>query len=373
MVGDDVRREAEPEFGNPGQHFAFAGNGVGQHDIEGGQPVGCDHQHVLLADGEQIANFPLVNQWQAGDQFGPVLHGHGFLVGCDGRSGNYILVPRLVNPPGSPVISPSTNQSLGIPRHRWGKIIGGALGLMRGGLTGAIIGMLLGHMIDRLIWGLGSASRTRRVFFDSLFASLGHVCKADGRVTEVEIASAENLMRRMQLSEAERREAIRHFTLGKEADFDLEETLREFARFTMVRHDLRQMFLEILIEGAAVDGRVSSAEEAVLFRVSRGLHIPAQILSAMLSAYQATHGAGGRYAGPQAAVQSLTQAYATLGLKESATDAEIKRAYRKLVAQYHPDRLVSRGLPEEMMEKAKTRVREINTAYDRLKQARGIK
>jgi DnaJ like chaperone protein len=60
-------------------------------------------------------------------------------------------------------------------------------------------------------------------------------------------------------------------------------------------------------------------------------------------------------------------------LKEGASDADVKRAYRKLVSQYHPDKLVSRGLPEEMMEVAKTRVREINTAYDQIKAARGIK
>jgi DnaJ like chaperone protein len=62
-----------------------------------------------------------------------------------------------------------------------------------------------------------------------------------------------------------------------------------------------------------------------------------------------------------------------LGLEASATDAEIKKAYRKLVSQHHPDKLVSQGLPEEMMEIAKTRVREINTAYDQIKQARGFK
>ena len=72
-------------------------------------------------------------------------------------------------------------------------------------------------------------------------------------------------------------------------------------------------------------------------------------------------------------VAGLDQAYAQLGLTSKASDAEIKRAYRKLVSQYHPDKLVSHGLPEEMMEVAKNRVRDINTAYDRIKQARGFK
>ena len=62
-----------------------------------------------------------------------------------------------------------------------------------------------------------------------------------------------------------------------------------------------------------------------------------------------------------------------LGLDARASDQDVKRAYRKLVRQYHPDRLVSQVLPEEMMERAKARVRDINLAYDRLKQARGFK
>ena len=82
---------------------------------------------------------------------------------------------------------------------------------------------------------------------------------------------------------------------------------------------------------------------------------------------------GGRRQTAAQASQPLSQAYAALGIEQSATDAEVKKAYRKLVGQYHPDKLVSQGLPEEMMEMARKRVREINTAYDRVKQARGFK
>jgi DnaJ like chaperone protein len=69
----------------------------------------------------------------------------------------------------------------------------------------------------------------------------------------------------------------------------------------------------------------------------------------------------------------LQQSYAALGLKEDASAQEIKKAYRKLVSQYHPDKLVSQGLPEEMMEMSKKRVREINAAYDKIKVSKGIK
>jgi len=260
-----------------------------------------------------------------------------------------------------------------IPTHWWGKIIGGVLGLLRGGLGGALIGALIGHMVDRFILGMRQQGRMRGVFFQALFGALGCVSKADGRVTEIEIAAAETLMRRLQLGPEERRQAIGWFRAGKEPGFELEQSLREFRDFTAMRHDLRQMLLEILIEGASADGQVSAAEEAVLFRVSRALQIPAQLLTAMLYASRAARGQGPYRRATTARPDDLSRAYATLGLQPTATDADIKQAYRRLIRQYHPDRLVSQGLPEEMMEKARVRVSEINTAYDALKQARGIK
>jgi DnaJ like chaperone protein len=142
-----------------------------------------------------------------------------------------------------------------------------------------------------------------------------------------------------------------------------------------MRFDLRQMFMEILVEAAFGSGAPSPAEQAVLLRVARELRIPAQVFAAML---QARHGGARPGAGPGGSGGgvvrgTLEQAYAHLGLKPGASDAEVKRAFRKLVSQHHPDKLISRGLPEEMMELAKTRVSEINTAYEQIKKARGMK
>jgi len=263
-----------------------------------------------------------------------------------------------------------------IPRHWWGKIIGGVIGLFRGGITGAVIGALLGHFVDRFLAGILGVGATQKAFFDALFASLGHLGKADGQVTETEIRMVETLMQRMQITGDDRQRAIRLFNRGKQADFNLEAALQPFVSHSMVRQDLRQMFMEILVEAAFSSGSMTPAEHAILLQVARSLKIPGQLFSAMLNARGA---AGGRYgeAGDRARAANTTvtmdQAYAQLGLKSSASDAEIKKAYRKLVSQFHPDKLVSRGLPEEMMDIAKTRVREINTAYDLLKQSRGFK
>jgi len=267
-----------------------------------------------------------------------------------------------------------TNGSPGVPRHWWGKIIGAVLGLLRGGLSGAVIGAFLGHLLDRFLAGMHGARNSRQLFFRALFATLGHVNKADGRVSELEIQAAESLMVRLQLTPDERRMAIDYFQQGKQPGYQLERHLREFAQQTVMRHDLRHMLLEILLEAASSDGAISAAEQAVLVRACNALGVPAAAFAAMWNAYQGGAGPGqqGRQAPPRQ-MQPLAQAYAALGIEESASDAEVKKAYRKLVGQYHPDKLESQGLPEEMMEVARRRVREINTAYDRVKQARGFK
>lgn len=290
---------------------------------------------------------------------------------CDQAKGDYILAGlqfaqgnrKRMNNPG-----------FKIPGHWWGKLIGGVIGLLRGGFTGLLFGLFLGHMADRFFAGLGGSNRTRDSFFSAMFSTLGHISKADGRVTRAEIAYAELLMRRLQLSETERQQAIRFFQQGKESGFDFEATLREFARHSMLRHELRIMFVELLVEAALSDGTLSQAEQTILVRSCNVLHIPANVYSAILRARQG--GAGPQYAGQQQAPRhgvSLQQSYAALGIKAEASAKEIKRAYRKLVSQYHPDKLVSQGLPEEMMEMSKKRVREINAAYDKIKASRGIK
>jgi len=278
-----------------------------------------------------------------------------------------------------------SNSAFNIPRHWWGKIIGGVLGFFRGGISGAVIGAVLGHIIDRILASFMSVGNTQQAFFRALFSVLGHLSKADGRVTQNEIRAAETLMQRMNISGEERRRAIEYFNEGKRVGFRLDEALGPLVKHTVVRQDLRQMFMEIVVDAAFADGRISEAERRVLVRIATELRIPGHLFAAMLQARQFGYtqagygpdpGAGQRTGGRRGSVamkRPLAQAYAALGLQQGASDAEVKKAYRKLVSQYHPDKLVSQGLPEEMMDVAKTRVREINTAYDQIKAAKGIK
>jgi DnaJ like chaperone protein len=91
---------------------------------------------------------------------------------------------------------------------------------------------------------------------------------------------------------------------------------------------------------------------------------------AQLEALLRTASAGGKAAGGPPPKQRLDDAYAALGLQPGASDAEVKRTYRRLMSRNHPDKLAARGLPESMREIAEERSREINTAYDLIKASR---
>ena len=195
---------------------------------------------------------------------------------------------------------------------------------MRGGITGAIVGALMGHFIDRFLQGISGVKGTQEAFFEALFCSLGYLSKADGHVSQSEIRMVESLMQRMQISGDDRQNAIRFFNRGKQPDFDLHSALAGFSRHSVARRDLRQMFMEIMVEAAFSSGGLTASEQAVLIRVAQELHIPASMLTAMLQARQSGGRAGGQRAGAGVQRGTLPQAYAQLGLTTSASDAEVK-------------------------------------------------
>lgn len=290
---------------------------------------------------------------------------------CDGLDCNYILAGHRIEQGNTTL---TNNTGFRIPTHWFGKLIGGTIGLLKGGPVGLLFGVFIGHMVDRFLSGLSGNNRTRDSFFRALFSILGQISKVDGRVTKVEIAAAENLMQRMQLTDAERQLAIRYFQQGKEPNFDLQDVLQDFARQSKIRYELRMVFMELLLEAAVADGTLSVGEDAILERVRIVLKIPINVFIAMLRAREVeAEPKYDEYQPPKSKRTSLQQSYAALGLLPDASAQEVKKAYRKLVSQYHPDKLMSQGLPEEIMEVAKKRVREINTAYDSIKASREIK
>lgn len=286
--------------------------------------------------------------------------------------------------------------------HIFGKILGAFFGFLFGGPLGAFFGLFLGHQFDKARrmnragfsgggFGSGPSQAERQEeFFKSAFAVMGHVAKAKGQVTREEIQLASVMMDRMNLHGEQRRAAQDAFREGKEADFPLDRVLEKVRISSGGRFDLLQFFLELQISAAFADGDLHPSEREVLHRVAEILGFSADQLERRLrmqeAAFRFQQGGGG-FAGGQGQQQHsgggqwhqassrdrLADAYSVLGVDENSDAREIKRAYRKLMNEHHPDKLMAKGLPPEMMNVAKEKSQEIQHAYDLIKKEKGIK
>ncbi len=272
----------------------------------------------------------------------------------------------------------------------WGTAFGGAVGLAIGGPLGALVGAVIGRGIDRGAAGeplFGGATpedraRLKEHFFETTFAVMGHLAKADGRVSTAEIAYAESVMDRMALSAAMRRAAILFFNEGKAPAFDLMGALAELRRAGLERGPLLQIFLEIQLGAVYAETEPTQGQRQILERIRGALRMPlstyrrierlVQIQQRILGGLGAKPGAGrsGPRAPGTAGPGPLAGAYATLGVEPHASDAEVKRAYRRLMNVHHPDKLVARGMPEEALKLAAQKTHEIRRAYETVSRAR---
>ena len=250
-------------------------------------------------------------------------------------------------------------------------VFGAIIGALFGALPGAIIGGLIGY-------GAGIALRHSFVgglrivqskLIDSIFSVMGALCKADKVVTRDEIQAVERTFEMLKLGAAQREQAKAAFTRGKQPGFDLDGAVDDFARVTRGRAPLLQLFLQLQVMAVAADGRIHPAEHAMLVRVARRLGLRESDVAQLEALLRAATG-GPSAPGTPPPKDRLADAYAALGVTPASSAAEIKRAYRKLISQNHPDKLAARGLPESMRAVAEERSREINSAYDLIKAAR---
>jgi DnaJ like chaperone protein len=252
----------------------------------------------------------------------------------------------------------------------WRTLLGGAVGFVLGGPLGALLGAALGHGLGQSRdTAFAGVERTQTAFFTAVFSVMGHMAKSDGQVSRDEIRLANRVMERMDLPEPQRELARRLFREGKRPDFPLDAALDQLVRECRSRNLLR-VFLEIQAFAAWADGQVHAAERQILERICARLGFAAAELAQVERLVEAEL-AGEFSHGPRSA--PLEDAYGLLGVTADDDDDAVKRAYRRLMAQHHPDRLVSKGLPEEMMKLATAKAQEIRGAYERVKAARGMR
>ncbi|WP_343868628.1 TerB family tellurite resistance protein [Caenispirillum bisanense] len=267
----------------------------------------------------------------------------------------------------------------------WGKIIGGAAGLLLGGPLGALIGVAVGHMAHdrnrqgddkpRLFDGdaLGAMKeRARQVAFTVAVVTLAaKMAKADGVVTRAEIDAFKRIFR---IPPEEVATVGKVFDAARQSSDGFEVYARQIAGLFRDSPAVLEELLTALYLIARADGDLHPAEETFLARVAEIFGLDAAAVARARSAGTGYGGAGGGGDGGRSrAMGGGPDPYAVLGAARSASDDELKAAYRKLLRENHPDALAAQGLPEEFISVAEEKMKTINAAWDQIQRDRGLK
>jgi DnaJ like chaperone protein len=239
-------------------------------------------------------------------------------------------------------------------------IIGGGLGAMIAGPIGAVIGAALGASMgggQQLQTGADGYQTQQRqaIFFTAAFSMFGKLAKADGRVCPNEIAAIEKISKEALGLDAQTRDyAIKVFTQAKNSGEPFASFANQFGSFFAHDHQLCRLMMSILFQVAMADGELHPQEEAMLLEAKNAFQIQESLYQALRN----------QFVGQHSSSVSLAKHYENLGVSSSATTAEIKKAYRQKAAEYHPDKIESKGLPPEFIKFANDRLAEINASYD---------
>ncbi len=229
-----------------------------------------------------------------------------------------------------------------------GKILGGGIGFALGGPIGAVLGMVIGHTVDKS--GLSEVETRQGIYFTATFSMLGKLAKADGVVSSDEIAVIERVMRdNLKLSTEARRFAIDIFNAAKDSEQAFEDFANQFYIEFGSSPEILTSLIELLLLIAHADGRLHESEEVMIGEAVR--------IFGLQDHYRQIKG---RFEG----VDNLDHAYARLDSSPNDELAVIKRRYRRLAMEYHPDRIQANGMSPEFAAVAEEKFKEIQHAWD---------
>ncbi|MBS0583688.1 MAG: co-chaperone DjlA [Proteobacteria bacterium] len=265
----------------------------------------------------------------------------------------------------------------------WGKLVGFAIGVaVFHNPPAIIICVLLGHIFDRSIGSFGGTIETAPLSFVApLFGLAGAIAKSDGRVSEAEIVATEQLMLRLQLSPELRNVAIGQFTAGKQPGYSTTNAIVHLRTWTLGRRDRSFILIDLLLDIVCADGPLAPGKLVIVRKLCAALGVDERQLIgiAVMKGYayvapdnweEYVHAQRGeRGYGGDPGKSGGKDPYAVLGIERDASNAEIKRAYRRLMSQHHPDKLGN--VPDELKRRAEERARDINAAYERIRAERG--
>lgn len=218
------------------------------------------------------------------------------------------------------------------------------------------------------------SGQVQTAFFITTFAAMGRLSKIDGPVCKAEINLAGSVMDHLKLTVEQRKLAIRLFNEGKQSDFNLDTVLNRFYRLCQHRVSVLQVFIEIQLQLAYSDGALNAKEESMLQRMSKRLGIISSIYNRIERRVRNNHSSGvslGQKATPKA--MSLSDACELLGVSRWTGKEDIKQAYRRMMSQYHPDKMIARKATDDELEQATEVVQDIKRAYEIIRKAKKIR
>jgi DnaJ like chaperone protein len=252
-----------------------------------------------------------------------------------------------------------------------GKIVGGTIGFALGGPLGAVAGAVFGHAFDmneQKYLESGEPPRPQSgeaaqfTFFVATFSMLGKLARVDGHVSAEEIRSIDSFMNNdLRLDPQSRRVAMEIFNAAGRSGDTFEAFAHQFYSNFKGQPQLLDLLIDILLRVALSDGVMSPAEERLIRAAASIFQFSDTQYDQFVSRYASE-------AAPKA-----DKHYAVLGASPSDSDDTLKSLYRKKVAEFHPDKIASKGLPDEFTRFAEEKFREIQDAWDHIKKDRNIK
>lgn len=238
----------------------------------------------------------------------------------------------------------------------WGKIIGGAAGLALGGPLGALIGVSVGAAVDAgVVRSIPSAEATRHITFTiGVIALAAKMAKADGVVTREEVIAFKQVFK---VPPSEMKNVGRIFDLARKSTAGFEAYAKQIADLLRGNPRVLEDLLEGLFYIAKADGEVHPNEIDFL-------RVVADIFGFSSAEFESL---SARHVGPD-----MDSPYTILGIDPTVDDKALKKHYRKLVIENHPDKLIAQGVPHEFISVATERLAQINVAYDKIAKDRGI-
>ena len=233
----------------------------------------------------------------------------------------------------------------------WGKFIGSATGFALGGPLGALLGGVAGHALDKLKTKqkLPEKLALKQIGFTiGVIVLSAKMAKADGKVTKSEIKAFKE---KINVPDNEIKNVARLWDQAKKTTDGFEVYAKQISNLLEKNSSVLEELLNLLVIIAEADGKITNLEKIYLKEVSNIFGFSEQDFERICSSKLDKH----------------IDPYQTLGVLKDAPLEEIKNKWKTLAMKHHPDRLIAQGIPQDIIETNTYRLKEINNAWDLIK------